>query len=163
MLLAGAVAGLGAGIAMGLFMHFVLGMMSLIGGMVGFESAPVGWLVHLFNSAIFGIVFVPLANSQLVREMTNDLDGCFCLGIVHGAVLGLVTGGLLLPISMQLAGSTAVPIPLLPVPGLGANFEFALIFALAHLLYGLVLGGSYSILTGAYVEETEEPAAVART
>lgn len=148
-LLAGAVGGLTAGAAMGLVLHFLLDMMPVVAALIGGESVAVGWIVHLFNSTVFGLLFVPLARSGPGREMTETLGGCFSLGVTHGALLGLLTGGLLLPLSLQVLGTSALPVPLLPVPGAVPDFEFALLLAVAHLLYGLVLGGAYGVLTDA--------------
>lgn len=159
----GAVGGLIAGVFMGVVLHFALGLMPFIGAMVGVQNAAVGWVVHLCNSALFGVVFVPLALSGPGREMTATLSGSLGLGVVHGAILGLLTGGLLLPVSLQIVGVTGYPVPLLPIPGLASDFDFALLLSLAHLLYGLVLGGIYGVLIDTRAGPAAESAPIARS
>lgn len=146
---AGAVGGAVAGLAMGVVLHFVLDLMPLIGALVGVETVAAGWVVHLFNSTVFGLLFVAVFDRAFFADFKADLGGCAALGTIHSAGLGLLTGGVLLPASMALSGLTGLPAPLLPLPGVDAGAEFAVSIALAHVLYGVVLGGVYGVLTGA--------------
>ena len=138
--LAGAVGGLLAGATMGVVLHWGLGLMPTIGTLVGIETVLVGWLVHLFNSTLFGLLFVAVFDRPLFDELRADVGGCLSLGVVHSALLGVITGGLLLPTALAIEGATSLPVPTLPVPGLTASFEFGAVIAVAHLIYGLVLG-----------------------
>ncbi len=124
----------------------VLGLMPTIGALVGVESVLVGWLVHLFNSTLFGGLFVALFERPLFDDLRADVGGYLSLGVIHSALLGLITGGLLLPTSLALAGATELPIPTLPLPGVTADAEFAAVIAIAHAVYGLVLGRVYAAL-----------------
>ncbi|MFC5279786.1 hypothetical protein ACFPM1_13610 [Halorubrum rubrum] len=137
---AGATAGLVAGVAMGLVLHGVLGLMPTIGALVGVETVAAGWAVHLLNSTAFGVLFAAVFDRPFFDDLRNDVGGCVALGVAHSAALGVLTGGLLLPASIALAGATSLPIPTLPLPGVTAGFEFGAIIAVAHLLYGVVLG-----------------------
>lgn len=145
---AGGLAGLAAGVGMGLVLHFALGLMPVIATLIGGETALVGWIVHLFNSTLFGLLFVAVFARPFFEELLADLDGCVSLGVVHSAALGLLTGGLLLPVALALDGATSLPVPTLPFPGVDVGAEFAVVIALAHVLYGVLLGGAYATLTG---------------
>ncbi|QAU13849.1 hypothetical protein EKH57_14605 [Halorubrum sp. BOL3-1] len=144
---AGAVSGLVAGAVMGLVLHGALGLMPTIGALVGVETALVGWLVHLVNSTVFGGLFVAVFDRPFFAELRGDVGGCLSLGVVHSALLGVVTGGLLLPTAIAIAGATSLPVPTLPVPGLTASFEFGVVIAVAHLAYGFVLGRVFAAFT----------------
>jgi hypothetical protein len=144
---AGGVAGLVAGVVMGLVLHGILALMPTIGALVGIESVAAGWAVHLFNSTVFGLLFVAVFDHPFFDELRSDVGGCVSLGVVHSAALGVLTGGLLLPVSIALAGATSLPVPTLPLPGVTAGLEFGVVIAVAHLLYGTVLGGVFAGFT----------------
>lgn len=143
----GALGGLVAGVAMGVVLHGALGLMPTIGALVGVETVLAGWAVHLFNSTLFGVLFVAVFDRAFFDDLRADVGGCLSLGVLHSALLGMITGGLLLPTAIALEGATALPIPTLPVPGLTASFEFGAIIAVAHLVYGLVLGRVFAAFT----------------
>lgn len=143
----GALGGLVAGVTMGVVLHGALGLMPTIGALVGVETVLAGWAVHLFNSTLFGVLFVAVFDRAFFDDLRADVGGCLSLGVLHSALLGMITGGLLLPTAIALEGATALPIPTLPVPGLTASFEFGAIIAVAHLIYGLVLGRVFAALT----------------
>ncbi|QUO48772.1 MULTISPECIES: hypothetical protein [Halorubrum] len=144
---AGAGSGLVAGAAMGTVLHFGLGLMPTIGALIGVETALVGWLVHLFNSTLFGGLFVAVFDRPFFAELRGDVGGCLSLGVIHSALLGVITGGLLLPAAIAIEGATSLPVPTLPVPGLTASFEFGVVIAVAHLVYGVVLGRAFAAFT----------------
>jgi len=144
---AGAVGGFVAGVTMGIVLHGALGLMPTIGALIGSETTLSGWAVHLFNSTLFGLLFVSLFDRPFFDDLCTDVGGCLSLGVVHSALLGVLTGGLLLPTAIALEGATSLPIPTLPVPGLTAGFEFAVGIAVAHLLYGVVLGRVFAAFT----------------
>ncbi|GAB3423547.1 hypothetical protein GCM10027435_29660 [Haloparvum alkalitolerans] len=146
---AGGLAGLAAGVGMGLVLHLALDLMPVIATLIGGDTTLAGWVVHLFNSTLFGLLFVGVFARPFFEELLVDLGGCVSLGVVHSAALGLLTGGLLLPVALALEGATSLPVPTLPFPGVDVGLEFAVVIALAHLLYGVLLGGTYAVLTGA--------------
>jgi len=144
---AGAASGLVAGAFMGLVLHAALGLMPTIGALIGIETAVAGWAVHLFNSTAFGALFVAIFDRSFFDDLSADVGGCLSLGVVHSALLGVITGGLLLPTALAVEGATSLPVPTLPVPGLTASFEFGAVIAVAHLLYGLALGRAFAAFT----------------
>jgi hypothetical protein len=117
------------------------------GALVGVETVLGGLTVHLFNSALFETLFAAAFDRSLFDDLRPDVGGCLALGVVHSALLGAITGGLLLPAAVALAGATSLPVPTLPLPGLTASFEFGAVIAVAHLIYGLVLGRVFAALT----------------
>ncbi|MFC7187320.1 hypothetical protein [Halorubrum yunnanense] len=143
----GAIGGLVAGVTMGVVLHGALGLMPTIGALVGVETTLAGWAVHLFNSTLFGALFVAIFDRAFFDDLRADVGGCLSLGVVHSALLGVITGGLLLPAAIALEGATSLPVPTLPVPGLTASFEFGAVIAVAHLIYGLVLGRVFAAFT----------------
>ena len=144
---AGALGGAVAGIAMGVVLHGLLGLMPTIGALVGVETALAGWAVHLFNSTVFGVLFVALFDRPFFDDLRSDVGGCLSLGVLHSALLGMITGGLLLPLSLALAGATSLPVPTLPLPGVTAGLEFGVGIAVAHLIYGVALGRVFAAFT----------------
>ncbi|WP_241430031.1 hypothetical protein [Halorubrum lipolyticum] len=132
---------------MGLVLHGALGLMPTIGALVGVETVAAGWAVHLINSTAFGALFVAVFDRAFFDDLRTDIGGCLSLGVAHSALLGVITGGLLLPTAIAIAGATSLPVPTLPVPGLTASFEFGAVIAVAHLLYGLVLGRVFAAFT----------------
>ena len=144
---AGAASGLVAGAVMGVVLHGALGLMPTIGALIGVETALAGWLVHLFNSTVFGGLFVAVFDRPFFADLRGDVGGCVSLGVIHSALLGVITGGLLLPTAIAIAGATSLPVPTLPVPGLNASFEFGVVIAVAHLAYGVVLGRAFAAFT----------------
>ncbi|KOX98248.1 MULTISPECIES: hypothetical protein [Halorubrum] len=144
---AGASSGLVAGAAMGAVLHAGLGLMPTIGALVGVETVVGGWAVHLFNSTLFGALFVAVFDRSFFADLRGDVGGCLSLGVIHSALLGVITGGLLLPAAIAIEGATSLPVPTLPVPGLTASFEFGVVIAVAHLVYGVVLGRAFAAFT----------------
>ncbi|MFC6753855.1 hypothetical protein [Halorubrum tibetense] len=144
---AGAVGGAVAGVTMGVVLHGLLGLMPTIGALIGVETVLAGWAVHLFNSTAFGVLFVAMFDRPFFDDLRNDVGGCLSLGVLHSALLGVITGGLLLPLSLALAGATSLPVPTLPLPGVTAGLEFGVGIAVAHLIYGVVLGRVFAAFT----------------
>lgn len=142
--LGGVGGGLAGGVAMGLILHlFGENLMRLIGGMYGMPSVLVGWTAHLLNSAIFGLVFVATVRRPFVRDFATTLGGCIALGVVYGALLEVISGGIVLPMAVSLTGLEQVPFPELAGDLPGA-VTIAIAVSVAHLVYGAVLGFVYA-------------------
>jgi uncharacterized membrane protein YagU involved in acid resistance len=125
---AGIASGLAGGVVFGILMQ-VWGMMPMVAMLVGSESVALGWLVHLFNSALFGAVF-----AVLVGRWATTLAVAAGLGLAYG-VLWWVLGALL--IMPAWLGMTAM------IFELDTNAWRSL---LGHLIYGLLLGLVYALL-----------------
>jgi hypothetical protein len=65
-------------------------------------------------------------------------------GVVYAAAIGLVSTGVLLPVSMNTLGVQSFPEPLLPLPGMLGSFLVIVSVGVAHLVYGLILGTAYA-------------------
>ncbi|WP_436344907.1 hypothetical protein [Natronorubrum sp. FCH18a] len=142
--------GLVGGIAMGLVLHLGANQIELLGGLVpGTGTAvAVGWTVHLLLSVVFGLLFAAIASSSTVQQLLVTFTDYVVVGLLFGAVLGLFAGGVLFPVAMQGAGVATLPLPFLPVPGVAAELISALLFALGHLVYGLLLGAVFATVNG---------------
>lgn len=135
-ILAGVVAGLIAGAVFGVLMQFMLAptpegdsvpMMAMVAMILGSKSLLVGWLYHLFNSAviggIFGVVFGGLA---------RDYGRAVFWGAAYGFAWWILGGLILMPVFLgQPVGAPLLAAEMRPVAfgSLGG-----------HLLYGLILG-----------------------
>ena len=125
----GAFGGLLGGLVFGALMAKI-GMLPMIGKMVGQPSAGVGFLVHMANSAIIGAGFAVVFHR-------------FSTGITRGLRYGLLYGG---------AWWVLGPLTLMPLfmgVGLGVNWNAAAAAKMfpsliGHLMYGAILGISYS-------------------
>ncbi|ELY52601.1 hypothetical protein [Natronolimnohabitans innermongolicus] len=141
--------GLVGGIAMGLVLH-AGDLIELLGGLAPVPGTAVGagWAIHLFLSVLFGLVFAAIASSRLVGELASSFTDYVIVGLAFAAVLGLFAGGVLFPVAMERAGVAALPLPFLPMPGIAGELFSALLFALGHLVYGLVLGAVFAAING---------------
>ena len=140
----GAAAGLAAGVVFGILMTMMtaptpdggrMPMMAMVAQVVGSESLVVGWLYHLFNSAVIGALFGWLLGTRA---------GTTGAGVGWGALYGLawwVLGGLILmPILLGMPAFAPLAMaPMRPV---------ALGSLVGHLIYGAILGAGYVWLAG---------------
>lgn len=121
-LVAGVVGGLAGGVVFGVLMQ-TMDMMPMVAQLVGSESIVVGWLVHLFNSALFGAIFTVVFARWLPKPVPAVV-----LGMAYGVVWWVLGALLIMP------------------AWLGMNemiFELtttAWQSLMGHLVYGLLLG-----------------------
>lgn len=137
--LGGAAAGVVATVVMGLGMWLVEPalLVEYIPGLYGFGgSLAVGWLVHLFHGALFGLAFaVVMADPSLVG-VTARVWKSVVAGVVFGIVLAVVGMGVIMPMwssAMGIAGVATVP------------FVTGTLLAW-HVLFGAVLGGLFAVV-----------------
>jgi hypothetical protein len=125
---AGIAGGLAGGVVFGIMMQ-AWGMLPMVAMLINSESVGVGWLVHLFNSALFGAIF-----AVLVGRWATAVVPAALIGMVYGAVWWVLGALLIMP------------------AWLGMN---AMIFNLnttawrslgGHLVYGLLLGVGYALV-----------------
>lgn len=150
------VAGLVAGVGMGLVVQFGAGTMALVGALYGLPTVFAGWVAHLFHGVVFALAFAALVSRLLADEYTESAAEIVGLGVGYGAALGVFTGGFLLPLGLHAMGASTLPVPLLPIPGLVGELTFPLVLAVAHLVYGALLGAVYAAIAGR--ESTAETA-----
>lgn len=155
-ILVGAVAGLIAGVPMGLALQFGTDLLPILGAIVGGQSLVVGWIVHLFTSAVFGGLFGWVVILPVFRTLTDSVAECVLLGVVHATALATLMIGVVLPAMVGFLELSGEGIPFLDIPGpSGESLLPAGVFAFAHLLYGVVLGAGYALIED--VGEEPEP------
>lgn len=133
--LGGILAGLAGGVVMGILLLILSpdALTTAIPALYGQQGAVAGWIVHLFNSVVLGLVFAAVVSLTSLRRYTDSVRGTVGLGAVYGVVLWVITGSIILPFWLQAVGVPAAP----PVP------TFALPSLVWHLAYGIVLGAVY--------------------
>lgn len=137
--------GLAGGLAMGLILQFGMGVMAPIGAVVGLPSALGGWTVHLTVSAFFGLVFALFGNWPFVRDFVSSRAGSIAAGVVYGASLEVLSGGVVLPLVAAAFGVERLGFRLVPLPGTGEGVVLLVLAGVAHLVYGFVLGAVYAV------------------
>lgn len=134
-LVMGAAAGVVAGIPLGIIMQIRdadpammpgIKVIDLVGDLISSPSTGLGWLIHLFNSALFGAVFVLLFSRWLTRR-----GPAMMLGLLYGIVWWVVGALWIMPTWL---GMDAM------VFEVGTNQWWSLV---GHLIYGLLLVVGY--------------------
>ncbi len=138
-LVAGALAGLLAGLVFGMMMQMMnaptpdggqMPMMAMVAMVVHSESLAVGWLYHLFNSAVIGAIFGWLLGARAIGYKAGAT-----LGAAWGVVWWVVGGLILMPVLLGMAPFAALRMPPMRPVALGS--------LMGHLLYGVILGVAY--------------------
>lgn len=124
--------GFAGGLAFGVLLQ-TMGMMPVIASLYGAESAAFGWVAHLFNSVVFGLIFAAAVVRTDYRNA--ELRTMTLLGAGYGVVLWVVAAAIVMPIWMSAIGLDAPAVPNLDVASLAG-----------HLVYGLVLGAAFAAL-----------------
>lgn len=154
---AGLTGGLVGGIGMGVILHFGANVMPLIGALYGQPTVFGGWIAHLLNSVLIGLLFVVITAHPLVRDQLISVPTWAIAGMVYSAAVGLATGGIMLPIAMNLFGTITLPEPLVPLPGIIGGVLVIVSISVAHLVYGLLLGSTYGFLAVQRDVQAEPP------
>lgn len=140
--IAGIVAGLIAGVVFGVMMQIMtaptpdggqMPMMGMVAMVVASKSLAVGWLYHLFNSAVIGGIFGWLLGDRIHR---------YGKGLGWGALYGVIwwiLGGLIL-MPLFLGMTMFAPLMMAPMR------PVAMGSLIGHLIYGLILGASFLML-----------------
>lgn len=136
---AGAVAGLLAGVVFGAMMQTMTAptpeggevpMMMMVAQVVRSDSLVIGWLYHLFNSAVIGALFGVVLGAR-ARAYGVGLG----LGAMWGLVWWVLGGLILMPILLGMPAFAAVRMPDMRPVAIGS--------LVGHLLYGLILGAAF--------------------
>lgn len=144
--LAGVVGGLAGGLGMGGVLHAGANLMPFVGALYGWPTVPGGWVAHMVNSVLFGLLFALLVSRPVVRDGTVSLASYVAYGVVYAAAVGLVTTGILVPIAMNAVGTRSLPEPLVPLPGVLGGLLVVVSIGVAHVVYGLILGATYGLV-----------------
>lgn len=143
---AGVAGGIVGGLGMGVVLHAGANMMPFIGTLYGWPTVVGGWVAHLVNSVLIGLLFVVLASPPLFREEMATVSGAVVAGVLYSAAVGLVTTGIMLPVAMSLRGAEALPRSLFPLPGVAGGVLAVVSVGVAHLVYGVLLGATYAVV-----------------
>jgi uncharacterized membrane protein YagU involved in acid resistance len=125
---AGIVGGLVGGLVFGILMQ-VWDMLPMVAMLVDSKSVAVGWLIHLFNSALFGAVFAVLFGRWAATVVPAIL-----LGLGYGVLWWVLGALLIMPAWLGMNGM---------IFELNTNAWRSLV---GHLAYGLLLGLVYVLL-----------------
>jgi uncharacterized membrane protein YagU involved in acid resistance len=126
--MAGAAAGVIAGIPLGIIMQ-ARDMMPMVGDLIGQASVGVGWLVHLFNSALFGAIFALLFARWFAKPAVT-----IALGLLYGLAWWVLGALLIMPAWLGMDEMIFV---------VNTNAWWSL---LGHLIYGLILGAGVLLI-----------------
>ncbi|HEU4343153.1 MAG TPA: hypothetical protein VFU31_16490 [Candidatus Binatia bacterium] len=139
----GIVAGLVGGVVFGIMMQMMnaptpeggqMSMMAMVAKVVRSDSIAVGWIYHLFNSAVIGAIF---------GWLLGDRSHRFSAGIGWGALYGFawwILGALIL-MPLLLGMPSFAPLIMAPMR------PVAIGSLVGHLIYGVILGGGFAMLT----------------
>jgi len=139
----GIVAGLIGGIIFGIMMQMMtaptpeggqMPMMAMVAKVVRSDSVAVGWLYHLFNSAVIGGIF-----GWLLGTRSHTFGAGLGWGAVYGFAWWIIGGLILMPLLLGMPPFAPLQMaPMRPV---------AMGSLAGHLIYGVVLGGGLAMLT----------------
>jgi len=139
----GALGGLLAGLVFGIMMQMMdaptpegthVPMMMMVAMVVNSTSLFIGWLYHLFNSAVIGAIF----GWMLGGRSTNYARGTR-LGLMYGFAWWIIGGLVLMPLLLGMP--TFAPMTMEPMR------PVALGSLMGHVFYGVILGATYVWLT----------------
>ena len=140
----GIVAGLVAGVAFGVAMQMMsaptpdggsMPMIVMVAMVVRSQSVVVGWLYHLFNSAVIGAIF-----GWFVGNRLQSYAASLVWGALYGVAWWILGGLVLMPL---LLGMSAF------APVATADMQSVAIGSLVgHIMYGLILGLGFVWLEG---------------
>lgn len=133
---AGVVAGLVAGVTFGLMMQLMsapapeggrMPMMGMVAKVVRSDSLVIGWIYHLFNSAVIGAIF-----GWLVGGRTRSFGAGIGWGVLYGVVWWVLGGLILMPALLGMPPFAPLQMPMMRPVAMGS--------LVGHLLYGVILG-----------------------
>ena len=137
----GIVAGLIAGLVFGLMMQMMnaptpdggqMPMMVMVAMVVGSKSIAVGWLYHLFNSAVIGAIF-----GWLFGNRATSIGRGLTWGALYGIAWWILGGQVLMPLALGMPPFASVMMPAMRMVAIGS--------LVGHLIYGLILGGVFAV------------------
>ena len=125
-----------AGVAMGATLQATTGSIPVIGALYGTAATEVGWVAHLFHSAVFATTFVAGVSKSALADRAGSVPGAVALGVGYGAVLWLLAAGVVMSLWLNATGVDA------PLPNLTAAS------LVGHVVWGAVVGASYPAIAG---------------
>lgn len=135
---AGLVGGIGGGLIFGVMMTTQMGMIieMAIPGMYGLgPSLAIGWAIHMFHSAVLGVVFAFIANATGLGERLDSAPAIAGVGLVYGIVLWIILASFVMPAWVGTMTEMAPPVP-----------DWNIQSLMGHAVYGVVAGAIYAAL-----------------
>jgi len=120
--------GLAAGVAMGAFFQATTGTLPVIGALYGASVSSLGWVAHLFHSAVFATVFTVVRSEMFGRLLEESVGASVAAGIAYGLFLWFVMAGVVMSLWLNAVGVAT------PLPNLGPAS------LVGHLLWGGLVG-----------------------
>lgn len=143
-LTAGIIAGLIAGVMFGIMMTVMhaptpdggsMPMMAMVAQVVKSQSLAVGWLYHLFNSAVIGALFGWTLGSRI-----RAFGSAAGWGVGYGFLWWILGGLILMPMFLGMPAFAPLQMPMMrPV---------AFASMMGHVIFGLILGAAFVPLRG---------------
>jgi hypothetical protein len=139
---AGIIAGLIAGVVFGGMMSMMsaptpdgsqVPMMAMVAMVVGSTSLVVGWVYHLFNSAVIGGIF-----GWLFGDRIHGYGLGLGLGALYGFVWWILGGLILMPVLLGMPAFAPLMMAPMRMVAVGS--------LIGHLIFGLILGGGVVML-----------------
>jgi uncharacterized membrane protein YagU involved in acid resistance len=139
----GIVAGLAGGVVFGIMMQMMnaptpeggqMPMMGMVAKVVRSDSMAVGWIYHLFNSAVIGAIF-----GWLLGSRSHHYGAGLGWGAVYGFVWWILGGLILMPLFLGMPAFGPLMMEMMRPVAMGS--------LIGHLIYGLILGGGFAMLT----------------
>ena len=135
----GAIAGIAGGLLFGLMMQMMsaptpdggsMPMMAMVAMVVRSESLFVGWVYHLFNSAVIGALF-----GWLLGERARSYGSGLAWGALWGIVWWVLGALILMPLLLGMPAFASLKMPPMRPVAVGS--------LVGHVIYGLVLGAVF--------------------
>jgi hypothetical protein len=143
-LIAGIVTGLVAGVGMGIMMTVMhaptpdggsMPMMVMVAMVVKSTSLAIGWLYHLFNSAVIGGLF-----GWILGRRVDGYGAGAGWGAAYGFAWWILGGLILMPVFLGMPAFAPLQMPMMR--------GVAMASLMGHLIYGLILGVLFVPLRG---------------
>ncbi|MEX2599943.1 MAG: DUF6789 family protein [Dehalococcoidia bacterium] len=137
--LRGIAAGLAGGLVFGIMMQMMtapapdggrMPMMEMVAMVVESNNLAIGWLYHLFNSAVIGLIFGVVAADRL--QSGKMVVGA---GAVYGVVWWVLGALILMPMLLGM--------PIFAPLRMEEMIPVAMGSLMGHLIFGVILGGVY--------------------
>src|ERR671923_807793 len=133
------IAGLIAGVVFGLMMQLMMAptpeggrmpVLAMVGQIVGSPTIGMGWLYHLFNSAVIGAIF-----GWLLGGRAHSYGAGIGWGAAYGFAWWILGGLVLMPVLLGMPAFAPLMMPEMRMVAVGS--------LIGHLVYGVILGAAF--------------------
>lgn len=139
---AGIAGGLVAGVVFGVMMTMMtaptpdggaMPMMAMVAQVVRSESLVVGWIYHLFNSAVIGALF-----GLALGGAASGYGKALLWGLLYGVLWWVLGALILMPLFLGMPAFASLKMPEMRMVAMGS--------LVGHLVYGAILGLVFAAL-----------------